>query len=348
MNLKDILEQGRVEASVPCRIDFGGTLDISTFYLPLARIRPATLNIALDLRTHVTLSPWQAGRVKISSRGFDTLETAADQVSFDHPMGLMSAIVKYFDVNGLHVHINSTSPPRSALGGSSSAAVAMISAIYKALGKAIDPEHICWLAHYIESSVAGVPCGTQDQTAAAFGGVNLWEWSFGRTGPEFVRHPVYDTQADILALNDHILVAYCGIPHVSKDINGQWVKSFVRGETMDQFAQIVGITREFARALKTKDFSGAGVLMNQETGIRREITPQVLDKTGKKLFERAKDLNCGARFTGAGGGGCLWAVGEKEPVRQLADAWQQILDTVEGAHLLAAPIDTRGIQFTNQ
>jgi len=246
------------------------------------------------------------------------------------------------------VHIHSTSPPKSALGGSSSAAVAMIAAFYLAMGKDPDPEHICWLAHYLESSVAGVPCGTQDQTAAAFGGVNLWEWTFGRTGPAFVQNRVYQTPEETETLNDHILVAYCGIPHVSKDINGQWVKSFVKGDSYRSFEEVARLTRTFSQAVGEKDFSLAAELMNQETRIRCEITPQVLDKTGKKLFERAMAFNCGARFTGAGGGGCLWAVGPQENIRTLATEWKTVLDRVDGAQLLNTRIDPQGIKYENQ
>ena len=35
VNLKRYLESKPVETSAPCRIDMGGTLDISTFYYPL-------------------------------------------------------------------------------------------------------------------------------------------------------------------------------------------------------------------------------------------------------------------------------------------------------------------------
>ena len=135
MNLNPILENRPVKTSVPCRIDFGGTLDISTFYLPMAALKPSTLNIALDMRTHVTLNPWTPNRVKISSTGFETHETPKGEACFDHAMGLMSAIVNYFDVHGVHVHIHSTSPTKSALGGSSSAAVAMIRRLLPGHGK---------------------------------------------------------------------------------------------------------------------------------------------------------------------------------------------------------------------
>ena len=156
---------------------------------------------------------------------------------------------------------------------------------------------------------------------------------------------MFKTKEETDQFNDHILVAYCGIPHVSKDINGQWVKSFVRGDSRCSFEKVAELTRKFYGAVKESNFSLAAELMNQETRIRSEITPQVLDKTGKKLFERAMACQCGARFTGAGGGGCLWAVGEKEPIQRLFAEWKTVLDRVDGAQLLNTRIDPQGILY---
>ncbi|MDD9304640.1 MAG: galactokinase [Desulfobacter sp.] len=343
MNFKPILDRKRVKTSVPCRVDLGGTLDISTFFIPLARVNPATFNLALDLRTCVTLSSFTRGRIKISSKGFATIERDRDENVTDNPMGLMFAIAKFFNAHGLHIHIESSSPPKSALGGSSSAAVALIAGFYTALGKSIDPEQIAWLAHYIESAVAGVPCGMQDQTAAAFGGVNLWEWKLGKTGPQFIQTPLYKRHADIMDLNRHILVAFCGITHVSADVNSRWVAGFKSGDLFAPFEQIVKITRDFSQALMAKEYDQAGKLMNKETRLRCEMTPDVLDKTGQKMFESAVAQNCGARFTGAGAGGCLWAVGEEDRIQALSLCWQKLFDNVETGSILATRIDTQGI-----
>ena len=51
---------------------------------------------------------------------------------FEHPMGLMFAIAAYFRAGGIHIQIESASPPRSALGGSSAAAVALVAALAEA------------------------------------------------------------------------------------------------------------------------------------------------------------------------------------------------------------------------
>jgi D-glycero-alpha-D-manno-heptose-7-phosphate kinase len=343
MNFNTKLDKNSIQVSVPCRVDFGGTLDISTIYLPMSSLSPATFNIALDLRTRVTLASFEKGYVKVSSKGFETEVFKKDKAPFDHPMGLMFALAKYFDAEGVHIHIDSASPPRSALGGSSAAAVAIAAAFYHLMDKKIDPAHAAWLAHYIEAGVAGVPCGMQDQLAAAFGGVNQWSWRMGKTGPLFRQKKIFDTDADMEAFNSHILVAYCGIPHVSKDINRQWVDSFLRGETRKIFEKIVVLTKEFSLSVKKRNYRQAADLMNQETGLRLEMTPEVLDNTGEILFESAIDCRCGARFTGAGGGGCLWAVGEAGDIHRLKQRWKNSLAFVEGAGILETKIDNKGI-----
>ena len=177
-SLKGILEQGCIEGSAPCRIDMGGTLDISTFYYPLMHLNPCTFNMAINLRTRVSIFPIEKKTIRISSRGFKAADFSLGSAPFNHPLGLMFAIASFFRAEGIHIVIDSASPPRSALGGSSAAAVALIAAFSKCFekdGKKPMPRRrIVLLAHAIEQGVAGVPCGLQDQLAAAFGGVNAW------------------------------------------------------------------------------------------------------------------------------------------------------------------------------
>ncbi len=178
-----ILENETIFASAPCRMDMGGTVDLSTFYYPLRHLSPCTFNLAIDLKTTASLFPFDNGKVKITSRGFKSATFSLEKAPFAHPLGLMFAIVSYFNLSGIHVIIDSASPPRSALGGSSAAAVALIAALCKLFRKAQKPAmtrlQIARLAHAIESSIAGVPCGLQDQLAAVYGGGYSGYWRGG-------------------------------------------------------------------------------------------------------------------------------------------------------------------------
>jgi len=344
-NFNKILESSKAEASAPCRIDLGGTLDLRTFHYPLTHLKPSTFNITIGLRTSVRLLPYQDGMVKVSSKGFESAEYPAGRASYSHPLGLMFAIAGYFNASGVHIEITSSSPPRSALGGSSAAAVAItaaFSAILLKENKIISRQHIAMLAHTIEETVAGVPCGMQDQLAAAYGGVNEWCWPAKIEGPSFIKNTVVQ-QEKYSALEKHILIAYCGIPHESKNINGKWVKDFLEGRFRAEWADIISITKKFIDSLSSGNYKDAALAMNIETGIRTRMTPDVLDEIGKRLVKTAAENKCGARFTGAGGGGCIWALGEPADIDRLKNSWQEVLSEKKEGCLLINRIDSDGL-----
>jgi D-glycero-alpha-D-manno-heptose-7-phosphate kinase len=345
-NYRKILNSSPIEASAPCRVDMGGTLDIKTFHLPLRRFLPCTVNAAINLRTRVRILPGSSGRVNVSSSGFESVSFAEDAAPYNHPLGLMFAIAAYFGVSGIHIDIDSASPPRSALGGSSAAAVALVAALSRLLEKAGRPpmsrKQIVVLAHAVEESVAGVPCGFQDQLAAAYGGVHAWHWENAVSTGGFQKEMLVPK-----SLHDdfsrHILVAYCGIPHESRQVNRIWVDQFIAGATRKEWVSISGHTRRFADALLSRRYQPAAEAMNLETAIRRRMTPEVLDEMGEKLVEAAVITGCGGRFTGAGGGGCIWAIGETSAIDPLRDAWEKILARKPEARLLNVRVDSGGL-----
>jgi D-glycero-alpha-D-manno-heptose-7-phosphate kinase len=338
-----------VQASAPCRVDMGGTVDIKTFYYPLRHLTPCTFNMAIDLRTTVCLYPNSDKKVKVTSSGFKSAEFFLKDAPFNHPLGLMFAIAAYFRAEGVHMVIDSSSPPKSALGGSSAAAVALIAAFLSAGGHTqiktfYQRRHIAQLAHLIEESVAGVPCGLQDQLAAVYGGINNWYWL--ATGPRagFKKESI-SRKRYLKDFDRHFLLAYCGLTHESKDINGKWVSQFLAGRHRHNWTEIIACTQNFVEALNQSNFKDAVEAMNRETRIRRKMTPEVLDDMGVKLVRAAAENNCGARFTGAGGGGCIWALGEVKDIDRLKGKWESILSARRRARLLNAKVDYQGVSF---
>lgn len=346
MSVRELLKQGPVEASAPCRIDMGGTLDLTTFSLPMRHLDPCTFNAALDLRTLVRLSPFEAGKIKVSSLGFESFVVECKKSPFNHKLGLMMAVASYYNADGVHIDIQSSSPPRSALGGSSVAAAALVWAFSKVLNRGGRPmpdrSSVALLAHAIEQSVAGVLCGMQDQLAAVYGGVNAWYWGFDPPAIPFKKVTVV-MDDDCKDFADHLLVAYCGAPHVSADVNATWVRQFIAGRRRSKWLEIAECSRNFAAAVTSKNYLLAKKMMNQETDLRCDLTPDVLDEVGKLLVASARKQACGARFTGAGGGGCIWALGAPEDLAKLKPVWEKILSRRKAAKILNAGIDTVGL-----
>lgn len=345
-NLRDILEKKSIEASAPCRIDMGGTLDIGTFHYPLRHLSPCTFNIAVNLRTQVRLLPYDKGMVKVTSRGFESVAFHIDNLPFSHPLGLVFAIAAYFRAEGIHIVIDSSSPPRSALGGSSAAAVALVAAFSKVFKKTGEPEiskkNTAVLAHAIEESVAGVPCGMQDQLAAVYGGIHAWYWTPHPKGPLYKKKKICKA-SDIKNIEQRILLAFCGVPHESKNVNGKWVQQFLSGKDRHFWFEIIRYTNMFIKDFEIKNYKMAAEAMNRETEIRRMMTPEVIDNVGIKLIDSAVKCGCGARFTGAGGGGCIWALGEVDDISKLRTKWKTRLLEVKEAGLLELKIDSKGL-----
>ncbi len=347
VSIRQLLTRTPVTVSAPCRVDTGGTWDIKALALPLQAVVPVTVNMALTLRTTVTLQPYEDGWVKISSRGFARTETfATDRLPFDSPFGIFFAAVSYFGFHGLEVKIDSQSPVKSALGGSSTALVALVGALQEVPvldDRGLSRKEILHLAYHLEDGVSGGNCGIQDQAAAVYGGVHLWKWHFGNSVEPLTRISLLD-QKGRETLSNHILVAYSGKSHVSARTNHQWINDFLSGKTRSGWIKANGVVHSFARAIEIGDWDQAAFFLREEMALRREITPEALDEATEKMVGTAESIGCGARFAGAGAGGSVWAIGKKANVDMLRKKWRELLAPIKSAQILCAGIDSEGVR----
>jgi D-glycero-alpha-D-manno-heptose-7-phosphate kinase len=311
-------------------------------------IEPVTLNIALSLRTRVELLPFEDGLVRVSSEGFrDTEAHDFKTLPFDSDFGLFYAAISYFGFHGLEARIASDSPSKAALGGSSTALVALIKALSKLAMLAgrvpLSAKDLLHLAYHLEDSTSQGKCGIQDQAAAVFGGVNLWQWHFGNRHAPYKRTPLLDRKGQ-RELSDHLLVAFSGKSHVSARINRGWLKGFLSGKTRAGWVEANGIVRRLALALGERRWDRAAGLLREEMAVRRDITPDALIPVTDKLIRQAEQAGCGARFAGAGAGGSVWALGEKNRVQKLRTVWGSTLAPIRGAGILECAVDPRGVR----
>ncbi len=348
VSIREILTKEPVEASAPCRVDAGGTWDIKALAMTLEYEDPVTVNAALDMRTRVCLLPYRDGWVRVSSKGFhpEGMSGMTGSCPFDPPFGLFFAAVERFGFHGVHVRIASDSPPRSALGGSSTALTALLqalSSLAKVLGAPrLPPRALLMLGYQLEEGVSGGFCGMQDQAAAVYGGVNLWRWRYGRTGTPFRREPLLDVHG-CRDFSHCLLVAHSGHDHDSGSVNRRWVESFLSGRTRSGWVKANRTVHDLARALRARDWGRAAECLREEMAVRREITPDALIPETSALVEAAEAEGCGARFAGAGAGGAVWAVGPHALVAGLRSRWAEVLKPMKGGRLLGCGIDSRGV-----
>ena len=346
--LKELLEENPINSSAPCRIDSGGTWDIKALALPLEGAKPTTVNLALNLRTFVTLLPYKRGWVKISSENFHAQETyPLDQVPFNSQFGLMFAVASFFGFHGLEIAITSVSPVKAGLGGSSAAAVAAIKAfsLVKALlhEKELGKGDILHLAFHLEDAVNMGMCGLQDQGASVFGGVNKWVWNYSRKVRPFERESLLDAMGQ-RELSKRILVAYSGSTHLSAKINRLWIEEFLKGNTRSSWIELNSIVNRFAQHLQKRQWKAGAEELRNEVAIRKEVTPQAFTPIITRLIQESEGMGCGARFAGAGGGGTVWALGEIDDIQGLREKWAVILKDTKKGRILDCAVDPVGVR----
>lgn len=304
--------------------------------------------MALDLRTEIVLSPFDEGRVGVRSEGFSQEEKHSfDNLPFHSTFGLFFSAISYFGFHGLMIDIRSDSPIKSALGGSSTAIIALLkglSKLFAALSgkKGLTGQDILHLGYHLEDGISGGNCGIQDQAAAVYGGVNKWIWNYGHRRALFHRESLLNRGGQ-RELSKRILVAYSGTSHSSSDINQSWIKNFLTGVTRSGWIAVNTIVKKFGQAVKEQNWEMAVSLLKNEMAIRREITPDALIKLTESLIDQAEEAGCAARFTGAGGGGSVWALGEPNRLIKLRNAWNTTLAAIPDGKILDCSIDATGV-----
>ncbi len=342
------LSENPVSASAPCRIDAGGTWDIRAFALPCRNQLPATVNIALDLRTCVTILPYETGSIKISSTGFCEFESAsADSVPFDSRFGLFFAAASYFGFHGLEIRIDSGSPVQAAMGGSSTALAALLLALYRLDrrfgGTGGSRTEILRLAFFLEDSLSGGFCGMQDHAAAVYGGVNQWFWSYGQARM-FRRGRLLDKKS-ARSFDQKLVVAHSGKRHVSSLTNRRWVEDFLAGRTRKGWLEANRIVNRFAECISRKNWKEAVVFLRKETALRRVLTPEAFTPLTESMVKAAEAEGAGARFAGAGAGGAVWALApDTETAAKVRKGWQKLVAGTKGALVLECRTDYSGVR----
>jgi D-glycero-alpha-D-manno-heptose-7-phosphate kinase len=234
---------------------------------------------------------------------------------------------------------------KSALGGSSTALIALLKALSKLSvatgGKKCSGREILHMGYHLEDGVSGGNCGIQDQAAAVYGGVNRWTWRYGERVSPFMRARLLDMNGQ-RELSKRILVAFSGKGHASLRINRAWINDFLSGVTRSGWVKVNEVVNALARAIKAKEWDKAARLLKKEMAIRRDITPDALIPITEELVDRAENAGCGARFAGAGGGGTVWALGEMDRINDLRKIWEGILTPIRGGRILECEIDPMG------
>jgi D-glycero-alpha-D-manno-heptose-7-phosphate kinase len=329
-----------IESSAPTRIDLaGGTLDIWPLYLfhPGAQ----TLNAAISLRAYCSIRPRGDKRIGIVSE--DTgMRVEADhwsELRDNHDLKLLGHLLHFFHAEGLEVRTRSDSPFGAGIAGSSALNIAVCGALSAWCDRPLSDELLMQIAQNVEAQVIDVPTGVQDFRPALYGGISAVELRVD--GIKRVGLPV-----DIAELQSRLVLAYTNASRNSGINNWEMTKRHIDGddEVRRRFGRIRDIARDMRVSLEQHDWSAVGRHVADEWENRKGLAPGVTTPAIDAMLSAAADAGAaGGKVCGAGGGGCLFCIGEPDAVPAIRQAL-----AASGARVLDFQIENDGLRVESR
>ena len=329
-----------IESSSPTRIDLaGGTLDIWPLYL--FHQRAQTLNAAVSLRAYCSIRPRNDRRIGIVSD--DTgMRVEADhwsELRENHDLKLLGHLLHFFQAEGLEVRTRSDSPVGAGIAGSSALNIAVCGALAAWCDHPLTDDLLMQVAQNVEAQVINVPTGVQDFRPALYGGISAVE-----LGVDLIRRVALPV--DPADLQSRLVLAYTNASRNSGINNWEMTKRHIDGdlEVRARFARIRDIAGEMRASLEQRDWAAVGRHVADEWENRKGLAPGVTTpEIDAMLAAAARAGAAGGKVCGAGGGGCLFCIGEPEAVPAIRQA---LADS--GARLLDFRIESEGLRVESR
>ena len=206
----------------------------------------------------------------------------------------------------LFISTTSDLPVSSGLGSSSSFAVGLLLALHSLRGETVTAGQLAEEACHIEIDVLGKPIGKQDQYAAAFGGINFYEFmKDGRVRVEALWNRVTDLQE----LFDSGTLYWTGVQRRAEDVLGEQQKNIPSQiEALKEMTELAKSCR--LSFLNSENLVGdIASIVNQGWAYKRNYASTVSSSTLEDGIARAIAAGAhGAKIAGAGGGGFLYVL----------------------------------------
>jgi D-glycero-alpha-D-manno-heptose-7-phosphate kinase len=285
----------------PFRISFfGGGTDYPGWY---RKQGGQVLSTTIDKYCYVTcryFPPFFDCRHRVV---WSRIETVDGLEEIEHPLvrGVLPEL-GFDDTRGVEIHYQGDLPARSGMGTSSSFAVGLVKALLALKGKMLSSHELALEAIRLEQEVLKETVGSQDQVAAAYGGLNRIQF---QPDGDIRVEPVAIPAPRIEELESHLMLFYSGTSRLASEV----AKSVVAN--LDAKAALLRkMHAQVDEALDILAGSGPisafGRLMNEAWVMKRELSAQVTNDKIDGYYAKAKAAGAlGGKLLGAGESGFM-------------------------------------------
>jgi len=298
----------------PLRMSFvGGGSDIPRFY---EKFGGAVLSTTIDKYVFVTCNPKFDNGIRVAYSKNEEV-THVDQI--EHR--IVRATLKLLEAGGgIEITTIADVPSRgTGLGSSSSFTVGLLHVLHAFQGRYASAARLAEEACRVELELCSEPIGKQDQYAAAFGGLNLFEFQCsGRVDVTPVMMPTERRQS----LAQRIIAFYTGVTRSA----GSILEAQSEGITRDIDKQrVLRRMAELAHIMKSEIESGNldsfGEILHENWELKKSLAVGISNTQIDHWYDTARRHGAsGGKILGAGAGGFLIFAADEDRHAEIAQA----------------------------
>jgi D-glycero-alpha-D-manno-heptose-7-phosphate kinase len=194
-------------------------------------------------------------------------------------------------------------PARSGMGSSSTFTVGLLHALYALKHEMPTKRQLAINAIQIEQNEIGENVGSQDQTAAAFGGLNRIE--FGGASEIMVK-PYILAPEQFSDLQQHVMLFFTGFSRTASEIAKEQIANIEQKKV--NLHSMIDIVNEAEKALFDRDhgMTRFGQLLHEQWLVKRGMSSQITNDDIDNIYNAGMKAGAlGGKLLGAGGGGFM-------------------------------------------
>lgn len=213
-------------------------------------------------------------------------------------------------------------PHKTGMGTSSSFTVGLLHALYALQGKIKSKRQLALDAIHVEQNLIKENVGSQDQTAAAFGGFNKIE--FG--GPQtIIVTPVTVSAERRKYLQDHLVMFFTGFSRKASEIAAEQIKKTSEKEKELKIMQQM-VDKAINILNSRRNMNEFGLLLHENWLIKRGLTSKISNSEIDEIYQAGLKAGAtGGKLLGAGGGGFILFFAKPEVHSRLKEKLKKLM-----------------------
>ncbi len=304
----------------PFRVSFfGGGSDFPAFY---DEHGGAVLSTSIDKYCYITvreLPPFFDHKYRIR---YTKREEVNSIVDIQHP-SVRACLIHRGITEGLEVLHTSDIPAMSGIGSSSAFTVGLLHALSALKDESIAKSELCQDALHVEQHMLQENVGSQDQTAAAFGGLNKIKFKKDQAP---IVSPLSIHRHRRIQLEQNLMLFFTRFSRISDTIAKDQIKKTPM--LTSELTAMKSMVNQAIDILSDEKLSlnNFGELLHDSWTIKRQLTDKITNFEIDEYYLKARNAGAiGGKLCGAGGGGFFMLFVPPEKQAQVKRALSDLL-----------------------